>query len=449
MKQTFSYCQKLRELFIVMAPIFVSQLAVSSTGFFNTVMAGHVSEQDLAGVATGANLFFMFFIAIMGVISGLTPTISQLYGAGKREKIPHIVKQAFYWSIAISAIFIAAGWLIVPFLPDFLSLEPKVGYVMTRYLIAISCGVVQVFLAAVLRNLIDAHGLTRLTMCITLITVPINIFLNYLFMYGALGFPRLGGIGAGVGAAITWTLSLIINAFVVTHIDETKHYHVFENFPRPDFREWKKQLSLGIPIGATMFCETSIFGVVGLLMTAYGTTIMAAHQAAFNYASVVYIIPLSVSMGLTIIVGYEIGARRPEDAWQYSKIGRVLSIAFAALVGIVLTMNRDAITAIYTDSETVKDYLMVFLVYATCVQGADCINAPLQGTLRGAKDVHVTFLLAVLSDWIIGLPAGLALAHLTSFAQYGYWVGLIVGLLVGAISLMLRLRIVERKFKEM
>jgi MATE family multidrug resistance protein len=445
MKQTFSYWQKLGQLFEVLLPIFVTQVALNSTSFFNTVMAGHVSEWDLAGVAAGVNTFFPFFVAAMGIISGLTPTIAQLYGAGKRGKIKNIVQQGFYWALALGILFISVGWLLVPPLAKGLALEPRVEAVMLHYLLAISFGIIPVLLAAVLRNMIDAHGLTRLTMCITLVTVPMNIALNYLFMYGALGFPCLGGAGAGVGSAITWTLSLLLDSMVVCHSHIFDAYHVFQSFPRLDLQEWKKQLGVGIPIGATMFCESSVFGAVGLLMAAYGTPVMAAHQAALNFNSLVYMIPMSIGMAMTIIVGYEIGAARYDDARAYGRLGRVFSILFAGSLASILIDHRAFIAAIYTDDAAVTGTLTIFLAYAVGMQLADSINAPLQGILRGCKDVQVTFYLAAVSYWLIGLPFGWCLAHRGGLGPYGYWVGLIAGLLIGAVCLMVRLQIVAGK----
>ena len=446
MKRTYSKWQKLRQLFMVLVPICVTQLAIVSTGFFNTVMAGQVSEQDLAGVAAGVNLFYPPFVALLGIVSGLTPTISQLYGADKVRKIPNIIRQAFYWSLLLSFIFISLGYLLVPGIIQMMALEPKVAQVMEGYLVAVSFGIVPVFLAAVLRNFIDAHGMTRLTMIITLVTVPLNICLNYLFMYGVWGFPALGGVGAGVGSAITWTLSLLLNVLVVCRIGAFDHYRLFSRFPRPDFREWKMQLSLGIPIGATIFCESSIFGLVGLLMSAYGTSVMAAHQAAFNYSSVVYVIPMSISMALAILVGFELGAKRPKDAWQYSNLGRLASLLLVGILVAFLYMERELVASIYTKDGSVHELLLVFIVYATAMQGADCINAPLQGTLRGCKDVRATFIMAMVSFWLIGLPSGWLLAHQAGMGPYGYWTGLIIGVLAGALLLMFRLERLKKKF---
>ena len=130
MRRTYSRWQKLRQLFAVLIPICVTQLAIVSTGFFNTVMAGQVSGQDLAGVAAGVNLFYPPFVALLGIVSGLTPTISQLYGADKVKKIPNIVRQAFYWSLLLSLIFMSLGYLLVPGIIALMGLEPKVAQVM-------------------------------------------------------------------------------------------------------------------------------------------------------------------------------------------------------------------------------------------------------------------------------------------------------------------------------
>lgn len=446
MKQTYGYQQKARQFFAVLLPIFITQLSLMATGFFNTIMAGHISQQDLAGVAVGVNLFLPFFGSVLGIISGLTPTISQLYGGGRQDKIGFIVKQGFYWAMALAFLFIAVGWLAVPRVLPLLNLEPKVHYITAHYLLAVSFGIVPIFLAGVLRNFIDAHGHTRLTMCITMTSVPVNIALNYVFMYGLFGVPAFGGIGAGIGSAIAFSLNLLLNVWVVTHIEPFKSYHIFHHFPRPQLSEWKKQLGVGIPIGSTMFCEQSIFGAVGLFMTVYGTVVVAAHQAAMNFTTIVYMVPLAVSMTLTILVGYEVGAKRFADAEQYIRLSRVLTMVFVGVLALLLTQFKTEIAALYTSSCEVQPILTGFLVYAVFMQVSDSINAPLQGALRGYKDVHVTFLLAVLSFWVIGLPGGWMLANWTAVGPYGYWIGLIAGVLVGAVCLQIRMGQVQRKF---
>ena len=447
MSNFFFYQKKAGRFFSVLLPIFITQIALTATGFFDTVMSGHVSEQDLAGVAVGSNLFMPFFGSFLGVISVLTPIISQLYGAGDRKKIVFAVRQGFYWSLGLAAVFLLLGILFVPYILAYLHLEPKVAYVASGYLVTIAFGIVPIFLAGVLRNLIDAHGYTRLTMLVTLLIVPINVAANYIFMYGAFGVPAFGGIGAGIGSAIAFTLNFLLNVLVVSRIEPFRSYHVFRHLPRPDVAEWKKALSLGVPIGSTMFCEMSIFSAVGLFMTIYGTAVVAAHQAAMSFTTLIYMIPLSASMALTILVGYEIGAGRTDGAAAYIRLGRLLTFLFEGSIALLLVQFRQQIAELYTTSPEVQDLLVVFLLFAVFLQLADSIDAPLQGALRGYKDVHVTFLLAIVSYWVIGLPVGWVLASFTGLGPYGYWCGLILGIAVGAVFLSLRLHIVQRRYR--
>ena len=158
-------------------------------------------------------------------------------------------------------------------------------------------------------------------------------------------------------------------------------------------------------------------------------------------------LPLSVSMAITILVGYEVGAGRENGARAYIRLSRVLTLLFVGVIALLLAVMRDSVAALYTTNPEVRELLRVFLLYALAMQFSDCVNAPLQGALRGYKDVTVTFWLAVLSFWGIGLPSGYVLAGWTELGPYGYWAGLIGGIIVGAILLMLRLHVIENRMR--
>lgn len=444
MKQTSSYYQRVREFIIILLPIFITQLALVSTGFFDTIMAGHVSGQDLAGVAVGVNLFMPVFGSVLGVISGLMPIIAQNYGAGRKNEIAISVRQGMYWAFFAGLGLAVIGFLVVPFVMATLQLEARVQYVASYYLLIMAAGLCPIFVAGVLRSFIDALGYTRLTMLITILAVPVNILLNYLFMFGRGGFPALGGIGAGVGTAVTFYFVLILNILAVVCLQPFKSYKIFSGIARPDWHIWRSQLAVGIPIGSAMFCEQSIFGAVGMFMTVYGTGVIAAHQAAMNFSTMVYMIPLSISMTLTILVGFEIGAGRVNDAKTYGRMGIFLSMCFGLSLAAILISFRSQIAALYTVDPAVATLLERFLIFSACLHAADGVSAPLQGTLRGCKDVRVTLLLAILSYWIIGLPAGYVFANYLGAGPFGYWIGLVLGIGVGAVFLGLRLKRVQK-----
>lgn len=213
----------------------------------------------------------------------------------------------------------------------------------------------------------------------------------------------------------------------------------------PRWTYWKEILLIGVPIGMSIFIETSIFSVVTLMMSAYSTEVISAHQVALNFTSLLYMIPLSISMGATILVGQSIGANRNDDARSYSLLGISFAVIFSFVGIAILLIFREQIASLYTTDRSIITLSAQFFVFAALFQLSDAVQAPIQGALRGYKDVNVTFLMGFISLWVIGLPVGYVVASYTDLGPFGYWVGLIAGLTVGATTLSFRLRAVQRK----
>ena len=282
-------------------------------------------------------------------------------------------------------------------------------------------------------------------MAITMLSLPINVVLNYALIFGAWGFPRLGGVGAGYATAATyWIIAAIAVVFVV-RVEPFRSYRVFRRWEKPSWRAWLEQLRIGVPNGFAIFFEVGIFAAVALLMSSFGTITVAAHQAAINFGGLLYMVPMSISMALTIAVGYEVGARRIDDAMQYSRLGIGTSVGMAIVSALGLIFFREHVAGWYTGDPVVRPLAESFLFYVIFFQLSDAIAAPIQGILRGFKDVNVTLLVALVSYWGIGLPLGYVLAGYTTLGPYGYWIGLISALAAGALGLALRLRYVRRQ----
>lgn len=446
MKRTFSLTEKMKQLLLILFPILVTQLSLTATSFFDTVMSGNASQNDLAGVAIGANIWMPVFTGINGILIGITPILAQLHGAGKKENMPYIVVQGIYLAVALTLLLLVAGPLVLPPLLAVMKLDSLVQEIAYRFLAALSIGLLPLFISAVLRNFIDALGYTRVTMLITLCAVPINIGLNYLLIFGKLGFPRLGGVGAGYASATTYWCMLLISITVIHHIKPFKNYRIFDHFFGVSLKEWKNLLVIGIPIGSAIFCEVSIFAAVALLMAEFGTATIAAHQAAINFAGLIYMVPLSIGMALTIVVGFEVGAQRYNDARQYNYLGIGIAATVAVLCALGLFFFSPQVAGLYTNDPAMLQLIQSFLFYAIFFQLSDAIAAPIQGALRGYKDVKVTFIMAIVSYWIIGMPTGYILAKYTLTGPYGYWIGLITGLAFGAAVLSARLTRLQRKY---
>jgi multidrug resistance protein, MATE family len=444
MKETKNIKEKLHHLLMVLIPILITQLGMYSMNFFDTTMSGHYSAKDLAGVAIGSSLWVPISMGLTGILIAITPIVAQLIGAKKEKEVSFSVIQGIYVATFLAVIVFIIGFFLLNPLLNTMELEIKVHQVAHDYLIAISLGILPLFLYNALRSFIDSLGKTRISMLITLSALPVNIVFNYLFIFGKAGFPELGGVGTGYATALTYWVLLFISVIIVHKQVPFAHFHIFQRLHTVSITKVSEILKIGVPIGLSIFFETSIFSAVTLLMSRFDTITIAAHQIAMNFASFIYMIPLSISMALTILVGYEMGAKRYQDAKQYSWLGVMIAILMAVLSGLVFLFLRTDIAGLYSNEPAVIELSVHFLLYALFFQLSDAIQAPIQGALRGYKDVNMTFIMSLLSYWVIGLPLGYLLTKYTELGPFGYWIGLITGLAVGAICLTNRLLYIQK-----
>lgn len=445
MKQTYSLKQKLIQMLHILLPIFVTQVAMQLMTFFDTVMSGNYRTSDLAGVAIATSIWVPVYTGLSGIFLAVTPIVAQHMGAERKQLIAPSVTQAAYLAVIFGAAVIGIGIFAVDPILTIMKLDADVHRVAREYLTAIGFGVIPSFLYTVMRASIDGLGLTRVTMIITLLSFPINVLLNYLFIFGKMGLPQFGGAGAGIATAITYFIITCIAFAFLRRNDRMREMGMFRSWKGISLTHWKEILRIGMPIGLSIFFEVSIFSMVTIFMSEYDTATIAAHQSALNFASLLYMLPMSIAMSLTILVGFEVGAKRYRDAKTYARLGIFTAVGLSSLCAVFLFMFHNEVAGMYTKEAGVREITSTFLMYAIFFQLSDAVAAPVQGTLRGYKDVNAVFMIAFASYWIIGLPLGYVLANWTDLQAYGYWIGLISGLAAGAVALFTRLAIVERR----
>ena len=446
MKQTLSLRQKITQLLHILFPILVTQIALSAITFFDTNMSGRFGTADLAGVAIGTSLWIPIQTGLSGILIGITPIVSHLLGSKRDKDVAYQVMQGIWLSLIVSVLVLIIGFTLLSPILNFMNLEPSVRNIAFRFLCAISFGIIPLFGYTVLRSCIDALGQTRVSMFITLIALPVNVGLNYLLIFGNFGFPRLGGVGAGFASAITYWVIFAIALLFIYRAEPFINLRLFRDFHSISFRSIKELLNIGVPIGFSIFFETAVFSAVTLLMSRFDTMTIAAHQAAINFASTLYMIPLSICMSLTILVGFETGSGRLKDARQYGWLGIGLAAILSLVTALVLLFAGSHVAGLYSADPQVISLIQNFLIYAIFFQISDAIATPTQGVLRGYKDVNPSFIICFVAYWIIGLPVGYILATYTNLGAYGYWIGLITGLAIGATLLLSRLIIVQRRY---
>lgn len=434
----------IKKLLSVMIPILVAQVSTAGVTFINTTMAGHAGADDLAGVSVGAGLFYPLLASIIGLLMAGTPLMAQLIGRKERESLPFIVRSGMVIGLSVWALFTAAYFFFIDDLLASLALEAAVEHIARYYLMTMIGVVFFLALMIPLRCLTDTAGSTSISMKLFLMAPVINGIFNYIFIYGHGGMPALGGIGAGLATMMTYGFLLGLFLLVVMKSKDLGGRQIFSSLAlrSKDLREY---LIVGVPSGLSIFMEMSLFSLIIVFLSRYGTDALAAYQIADNFASLVYMLPVSCSMALTILIATAVGAGDMTLARRYKKAGFVVAMGGAMMTASFTVLFRNSIGSVYTDDAAVALIAGQFLIYSAGWQLFDAISTPIQGILRGLKDTRISFVLMVLAYWGGCFPMSLFLDSHTALGADSFWLGLDFGVGCSAFLMILRLLYVERK----
>ena len=444
MYRTHQFKDKFILFLKIFFPILIYQFANYSASFVDTTMTGQYNTMDLAGVSTATSLWNPFFTFLTGIVSAMVPIIGHHLGRGKKEEVASDFYQFIYLAFGLSLVLLGMVIFFSPPVLNHIGLEAQVAVVAVSYLWYLSIGIIPLLLFSVIRSLLDSLGLTKLSMYLMLLLLPLNSGFNYLLIYGVLGFPELGGAGAGLGTSLAYWVLLGISLLVLFKQKRLKALHLEKRIPL-NIDKIKEGVRLGLPIGGTVFAEVAIFSVVGLIMAKFSSLIIASHQSAMNFSSLMYAFPMSISSAMAIVVSYEVGAKRFEDAKTYARLGRITALIFACLTLSFLYIFRDRVASLYGNDSQFIETTAVFLTYSLFFQLADTFAAPLQGILRGYKDTIVPFYLGLIGYWGVAIPLGYLLDQATALGAFAYWIGLIASLIVSGCLYQWRLKTVMKR----
>ena len=440
--------REVHSLLALALPIMIGQLATTAMGFVDAVMAGRVSARDLAAVALGNSIWIPVYLLMTGTLLATTPKVAQRFGAGSHAEIGPLVRQALWLALVVGG---TASLLLISAEPILhaMNVDPELIAPCMGYLHGIAAGMPAVALYYVLRCFSDGLGRTRPSMLLGLGGLALNIPLNYVFIYGHFGVPAMGGVGCG------WATGIVMWAMMLGFVGWTRWapaYHASELFKRFDWPKWsviKRILSIGLPIGIAVFAESSIFAVIALLIGSLGATVVAGHQIALNFSSLVFMIPYSLSMAVTVRVGQALGRGEPREARFAAGVGMGTALAYACLSCSLMFFFGAATAEIYTADPQVVQVAAMLIVFAALFQFSDAIQVTAAGALRGYQDTRVTMVLTLFAYWGLGLPVGYLLGLTDWLGQpsgpSGLWQGLIVGLSCAAAMLVVRLARSARK----
>ncbi|MBB3103639.1 MATE family efflux transporter [Azomonas macrocytogenes] len=433
---------ELRALIALATPIMIAQLAGTAMGFADTLMAGQVGAKDLAAVALGNSLWLPVFLLMNGTLLATTLSVARYFGKNHSERIGPLVRQAAWLGIVIGSLCTALLWNAQPIL-HLMQIEDSLSALTIAYLRALACGFPAMALYQVLRCLSDGLGHSRPGMVTGICGLLLNIPLNYCLIHGKLGLPAMGAVGCGWATA--WAMLFMLGGmlFWVRYADYYRPCRLFQRFDWPSWPHLGRLLSIGLPIGVAILAEVSVFSVIALLVAGLGEAPVAGHQVTLSVTSVVFMIPLSLGMAVTVRVGQALGRQAPGDALFIAKVGMGTALCYAGVSASCIALLSERIASLYTSDPQIIAVASGLLLLAALFQFSDGLQITAAGALRGYQDTRMIMLLTLIAYWGIGLPIG-AILGLTDWfgpasGPYGLWQGLIVGLSCAALLLGMRL----------
>lgn len=429
-------------LSVLGGPILIAQVAQMANGVIDTIMAGHASAEDLAAVGIGSSLWMPVFLFFMGLLGALQPIISGYNGARTLDKIMPTTWQGLYIAAGGSLIMIMLLTNVFPVL-DLLQLEINTALITQGYLDAFAWGIPFMLVMMSLRGLTDGLGHTRVIMAFSVLGTLINLPLNYIFIYGKLGLPAMGGVGCGWATSLSNAAAALALIAYLNKSQVYRRFHLLADWVKPDKAGVMEVLRLGVPIGFTIFVEASLFSVIALFLAPLGPVVVAGHQIALNVVSLLFMLPLSIGMALTLRVSFLMGAGAPDTARLIARSSLILSAAVALVFAILLFIFTEGIAALYTSDPDVQSVTIRLLVFAAIFQIADVIQVTCISALRGYKDTRIPMFIMLFSFWGVGLSLGWMLTFtdwlVPAMGAAGFWIGLTCGLASASVLLGTRL----------
>lgn len=432
-------------------PVLVSSWASIVFGVMDTAMAGHASAADLQAMALAASIYISVFVGLMGVVHALIPIIAQHFGGKRYEDVGRAWGQGVWLALGLSLVGGAAMLFPDVWLSMSGDVDPAVRHGVTWYLRALTVALPATLVFRTIYALGTAVSRPKTVMVINLASVLAKLLFNWIFMFGKLGVPALGAVGAGMSTAVVGWMTLAAGLWAIHHDGYYLRFRPRLGWPRWDSQ--KELLRLGLPMGGSYLVEVCAFTFMALLIAREGMYVTGGHQIMANLAALCYMMPMAIGIASASLTAQAIGAQDYARARRMGRAGILVVAIGASITATILIIGRDAILRLYTDElavAVVAATLLQLLPWFHLCDAMQCIGSYL---LRAYKVAVVPLILQIVAltglgligGWWLGFgPAAGALAPLISRIDPALptgaatmWLLALCGLAVSAVLLFL------------
>jgi multidrug resistance protein, MATE family len=423
-------------------PLLVGQLAVIAFGVLDTAMTARYSADDLAALAMASAIYISVYVGLTGVVSALAPIAGQLFGAKRYDEIGEEVRQAIWLAILLSLFGALVLWN-ADLILDISQVSPEIHAKASLYMHILVLGLPASMIMRVLVALHNAVSRPTVITIVQLIGLAAKFPLNYLFIYGAFGIEGMGGPGCAVATVIINWLWLLITLWIVIAGRFYKPFALFTRFSKPNLHRIGVMLRLGMPIGFSYLIEVTSFTFMSLFIARLGTEALAGHQIVANIGTVIYMVPLSISIATMTLVSQSIGANQQSKAEQIGWSSVFFTTTACAVIGLTAWFFRTELLNLYDPPEEVKQFAIPLFLFIAFYQIFDALQVSAAFILRAYRIAFWPMLIYALSLWGVGLGGGYMLGFnitgnvpLALQGASGFWAANSISLGVAAVFLL-------------
>jgi MATE family multidrug resistance protein len=428
-----------RKNLVLAIPVIFSQIGQITVNLADNMMVGHVGTTELAAASFAINIFHLGMILGIGITMGLTPLVGQSYRSGNQRTLGIWLKNGLLVNFIIALLICLSMTTFVLFMNRMGQTKEVVQLAIPYYLIQVS-SLIPLMIFFSFKQFLEGIGNTKIAMAITILTNILNIGLNYILIYGKLGFPALGLYGAGYATLISRILMPVIFLIVILNKPKFRVYLSGTFHTAFDRVKIRRILSIGFSIGLQMVIEILAFSLGAIMLGWISKEALAGHQVAISMAAMTYMISFGLAAATTIRVSHAYGDGDITELKHAIYASLHLVIAFMSTMGILFVLLRNHVPLLFTSDPAVIKAAATLLVVGAFFQVFDGIQVILLGALRGLADVSVPMYMAFFSYIVVSIPISYLFAFVFGFGYAGVWIGFVFGLSTAAVLFGWRLK---------
>lgn len=435
---------EIKETMSLSLPLIGSWLIYSMSGFIGTAMVAHLGDDALAASILVQTMWMSVMVFFFGVFTSISVLVSHQYGARNHKAIGEIMGQAFILG-ALMCIPIAGTVLLFPTILNYTAQTPHVLALAMKYTHSLVWSVPGMLFLVILEHFLNGIGRTKFSLMISMIEVPIEIALIYLFVFGGFGIPAFGIAGVGYGFAASYTLTLIVLVLYLQRARFIKPFELFKYMGQIHLGYCKELFAVGLPVGIMYLIEVTAFSAATFLMARFNTTILAAHQIIMQYLGLTINITFAIAQAVSIRIGHNAGQKNAIGVRYAAYAGIVISTLCMGIMSFLYLFFPRVLLLIDINSYDpanavlVKAAISLFAVLSI-FQLAEGVRIVESGALRGLKDTRFSMYASFIAFWLVGISSAYLFGFNLDWQGPGIWAGLSLGAIVGTVILFVRLR---------